>query len=186
MLAAVLKDFDKLVLEEVPAPEPRMQEVVVRVRACGFCATDYKAIKGMRRNVMFPFSAGHEPAGVGAKVGLGVSNVKEGDEVICQPSGYCGLCTHCRAGNTHYCEPAFTTGGEHHASFPAGGHPQSRRSRRGKQGGNGHRKHVGCAVHTILSIASWRKRGYKLRQMADVPRRIVPLIGTDEPCLREE
>jgi threonine dehydrogenase-like Zn-dependent dehydrogenase len=62
--------------------------------------------------VTFPFIAGHEPAGVVAKVGAGVSNVKEGDEVICQPSGYCGFCEHCRAGNTHYCEHAFTTGGD--------------------------------------------------------------------------
>jgi L-iditol 2-dehydrogenase len=112
MLAAVLKDFNKLVLEEAAEPEPRLHEVVVRVKACGFCATDYKAIKGIRRNVTFPFIAGHEPAGVVAKVGAGVSNVKEGDEVICQPSGYCGFCEHCRAGNTHYCEHAFTTGGD--------------------------------------------------------------------------
>lgn len=112
MLAAVLQDFDKLVLEDVPTPEPGMQEVVVRIKACEFCATDYKAIRGIRRNVTFPFIAGHEPAGIVAKVGMGVSNVKEGDEVICQPSGYCGLCMHCRAGNTHYCEHAFTTGGD--------------------------------------------------------------------------
>ncbi len=112
MLAAVLTDFDKLVLEEVAEPEAELNEVVVRVKACGFCATDYKAIKGIRRNVTFPFIAGHEPAGIVAKVGAGVSNVKEGDEVICQPSGYCGFCAHCRAGNTHYCERAFTTGGD--------------------------------------------------------------------------
>jgi threonine dehydrogenase-like Zn-dependent dehydrogenase len=112
MLAAVLTDFDKLVLEEVAEPEPELNEVVVRIKACGFCATDYKAIKGIRRNVTFPFIAGHEPAGVAARVGPGVSNVKEGDEVICQPSGYCGFCEHCRAGNTHYCERAFTTGGD--------------------------------------------------------------------------
>ena len=112
MLAAVLKEVDRLVLEDVAEPEPGLGEVVVRIRACGFCATDYKAIRGIRRNVTFPFIAGHEPAGVVAKVGAGVSNVREGDEVICQPSGYCGFCTHCRAGNTHYCEHAFTTGGD--------------------------------------------------------------------------
>ncbi len=112
MLAAVLTDFNKLVLEEVAEPEPELNEVVVRVKACGFCATDYKAIKGIRKNVTFPFIAGHEPAGIVARVGPGVSNVKEGDEVICQPSGYCGFCEHCRAGNTHYCEQAFTTGGD--------------------------------------------------------------------------
>jgi threonine dehydrogenase-like Zn-dependent dehydrogenase len=112
MLAAVLKDFDVLELEDVPIPEPGLGEVVVRVRSCGICATDYKAIKGIRRNVTFPFIPGHEAAGVVAVVGAGVANVKEGDEVICQPSGYCGLCQHCRAGNTHYCEKAFTTGGD--------------------------------------------------------------------------
>lgn len=91
MLAAVLKDFDRLVLEDVPTPEPGMQEVVVRVKACGFCATDYKAIKGIRRNVTFPFIAGHEPAGIVAKVGVGVSNVKEGDDVVILGVGGIGL-----------------------------------------------------------------------------------------------
>ena len=47
MLAAVLHDFNDLGLEQVPVPEPkRPGEVVVRIKACGVCATDYKAIKG--------------------------------------------------------------------------------------------------------------------------------------------
>ena len=112
MLAAVLTDFNRLVLEDVPVPEPGLGEVVVRIRSCGICATDYKAIKGIRRNVTFPFIPGHEPSGVVARVGPGVVHFKEGDEVICQPSGYCGFCKHCRVGNTHYCEHAFTTGGD--------------------------------------------------------------------------
>ena len=112
MLAAVLKDFNSLVLEEIPVPEPGMNEVLIRVKACGICATDYKAIKGIRTNVTFPFIAGHEASGIVAAVGSGASHVREGDEVICQPSGYCGLCEHCRAGNTHYCNEAFTTGGD--------------------------------------------------------------------------
>ena len=112
MLAAVLKDFNKLVLEDVPMPKPALGEAVVRVKACGFCATDYKAIRGIRRNVTFPCIVGHEPSGVVAAVGAGVEHVREGDEVICQPSGSCGFCEHCREGNSHYCEQAFTTGGD--------------------------------------------------------------------------
>ncbi len=112
MLAAVLKDFNQLVLEDVPTPQPGLGEVVVRIVSCGFCATDYKAIKGIRRNVGFPFTPGHEPAGIVAAVGAGVRHFKEGDEVICQPSGFCGACRNCRAGNSHYCEHAFTTGGD--------------------------------------------------------------------------
>ena len=112
MLAAILHDFNRLILEDVPIPEPGLGEVIVRIKSCGICATDYKAIKGIRRNVTFPFIPGHEPSGIVARVGPGVLHFEEGDEVICQPSGYCGFCAHCRVGNTHYCEHAFTTGGD--------------------------------------------------------------------------
>ena len=112
MLAAVLSDFNRLDLDEVPVPDPGPGEVVVRIRSCGFCATDYKAIKGIRRNVTFPLIPGHEPSGTVAKVGQGARHFKEGDDVIVQPSGYCGYCEHCRTGHSHYCEHAFTTGGD--------------------------------------------------------------------------
>ena len=68
MLAAVLKDFEDLQLMEVPTPEPGPGEVLVRIRSCGFCATDYKAIRGIRRNVEFPLIPGHEPSGVIAEI----------------------------------------------------------------------------------------------------------------------
>jgi len=113
MLAAVLHDFNDLRLEDVPRPSPTEPgEVLVEIRSCGICATDYKAIAGIRRNVTFPFIAGHEASGVVAQVGPAVTHFKVGDEVICQPSGYCGFCEHCRAGDTHYCKSAFVTGGD--------------------------------------------------------------------------
>ena len=112
MLAAVLKEFDRLELEDVPVPRAGHGEAVVRIRACGICATDYKAIKGIRRNVKFPLIPGHEPSGVVTEVGAGVTHVREGDEVIVQPLGSCGVCRACREGNTHYCENGFVTGGD--------------------------------------------------------------------------
>jgi L-iditol 2-dehydrogenase len=113
MLAAVLHDFDDLRLEDVPKPEPTIVgTVLVEIKSCGICATDYKAIKGIRRNVIFPFIPGHEPAGVIAEVGPGVTHFKVGDAVICAPSGSCGFCQHCRMGKSHYCEHSFTTGGD--------------------------------------------------------------------------
>jgi len=113
MLAAVLHDFNDLRLEEVPRPRAeKTGTVVVEIRSCGICATDFKAIKGIRKNVTFPFIAGHEPSGVVAEVGPGAQHFKVGDEVICAPSGSCGFCEHCRMGNTHYCAEAFTTGGD--------------------------------------------------------------------------
>ncbi len=113
MLAAVLHGINQLELEDVPIPHPQQpDEVVVRIRSCGICATDHKAVRGIRTNVSFPCILGHEPSGVVAEVGVGVTHVKEGDEVIVMPSGYCGFCENCRIGRTHYCEHAYTTGGD--------------------------------------------------------------------------
>jgi len=112
MLAAVLRDFNKLELEDVPMPKAGPGEVVVKIKACGVCATDYKAIKGIRRNVKFPLIPGHEPSGVLHEVGSNVKGFKPGDEVICMPSGFCYACHECRSGNFHYCKNSFTTGGD--------------------------------------------------------------------------
>lgn len=113
MRAAVLRDFNEIKLEDVPIPQAKkVGEVVVRIKSCGFCATDFKAIKGIRTNVKFPTIPGHEPSGIVSEIGPGVVNFKAGDEVIIQPSGYCGYCKHCRVGDTHYCEHAFVTGGD--------------------------------------------------------------------------
>ena len=113
MLAAVLHDFNKLELEELPRPEPETHgDVVVKVNACGICATDYKAIKGIRRNVTFPYIAGHEASGVVSELGPGAAHFKVGDEVILQPSGSCGFCHNCRIGNSHYCKNAWVLGGD--------------------------------------------------------------------------
>jgi L-iditol 2-dehydrogenase len=113
MLAAVLHDFNRLELEDVPMPHPeRIGEVVVRIKSCGICATDHKAVRGIRRNVSFPTILGHEPSGIVAEIGPGVTHFKEGDEVIVMPGGFCGFCENCRLGRTHYCERAYTTGGD--------------------------------------------------------------------------
>ena len=113
MLAAVLHDFNDLRLEQVPVPEPKdFGDVLVRVKSCGICATDYKAITGRRRNVSFPSIQGHEPSGLVAAVGPGVSHVRPGDEVVVQPLAHCGHCEACRLGNTHHCPHAFTLGGD--------------------------------------------------------------------------
>ena len=50
MLAAVLKDYNQLALEDVPKPTPGPTQVIIKVMATGICATDHKAVRGKRRN----------------------------------------------------------------------------------------------------------------------------------------
>jgi L-iditol 2-dehydrogenase len=62
-------------------------------------------------------------------VGPGVKHFAPGDEVIVMPSGYCGYCANCRVGNTHYCEDAFTTGGDGPVNVWAGAFAQYMRTK---------------------------------------------------------
>ena len=120
MIAAVLTDYNKLVLQEVEKPVAGPKQVVVKVKATGICATDHKAVRG-KRNVIFPRILGHENAGVIDSVGPSVTQFKPGDDVILSPRGYCGLCEQCRLGLFHYCENTFSTGGDGGDTFLPGG-----------------------------------------------------------------
>ncbi|MGQ9729748.1 MAG: zinc-dependent alcohol dehydrogenase [Candidatus Zipacnadales bacterium] len=99
-------------LREVPKPEPGPGEVLVAVKACGICQTDYLAYTGARTNWQPGIIVGHEISGVVAEVGQGVTSCAEGDEVVVSPAGFCGLCRWCRMGLQHYCKDGFVIGGE--------------------------------------------------------------------------
>ncbi len=120
MLAAVLKDVNRVVLEDIVKPQPTPRQVVVDVKATGICATDHKAVRG-KRPVQFPRILGHEISGVIDSVGSVVTEFKQGDEVIVSPRGYCGLCEQCRRGLFHYCQNTYSTGGDGGDVFLPGG-----------------------------------------------------------------
>ena len=83
MKAAVLHELRKpLVIEQVPIPELGYGEVLVQTKACGICGTDLHIIEGTGYKPRLPHILGHEPAGVVAKVGDGVSKLREGDRVL--------------------------------------------------------------------------------------------------------
>jgi threonine dehydrogenase-like Zn-dependent dehydrogenase len=112
VLAAVLEAVGKMPLREVPRPEAGPGEVVVTVKACGICQTDYLAYTGGRTNWTPGLIVGHEISGVIDQVGPGVTSCAEGDEVVMSPAGFCGLCRWCRTGLQHYCSDGFVIGGE--------------------------------------------------------------------------
>lgn len=89
MRAVVLKDFGGLeMLEErdLPVPEPGPGEVLVRNLAVAVNPVDAKIrAAGRWAGVEPPFVLGYDAAGVVAKVGPGVKDLKEGDEVYYTP-----------------------------------------------------------------------------------------------------
>jgi D-arabinose 1-dehydrogenase-like Zn-dependent alcohol dehydrogenase len=71
MNAAVVRELGKpLTIEEVPIPEPKDNQILVRIAATGICHTDLHAAKGdWPVKPKPPFIPGHE--GVGTAVAIG-------------------------------------------------------------------------------------------------------------------
>lgn len=104
MKALLLTAPSRLELVDFPDPEPRDDEVIVRVRACGICGSDIHGWDGSsgRRNP--PLIMGHEASGEVAAVGPRASAWRIGDRVTFDSTIYCGACRFCRAGQVNLCE----------------------------------------------------------------------------------
>ncbi|MFK7933197.1 MAG: NADPH:quinone oxidoreductase family protein [Saprospiraceae bacterium] len=74
---------DKLVLADVPSPQPKAKEVLVEIKACSVHFPDTLIIQGLYQfKPELPFSPGSDIAGVVKAVGEGVKHVKVGDDVF--------------------------------------------------------------------------------------------------------
>ena len=121
MLAAVLEGVNKMILKDVAKPKPGYGEVIVQMKACGICQTDYSAYTGRRMNWTPGIIVGHEMAGVIDETGEGVKRFKKGDAVVITPAVSCGVCEYCKRGVQHYCPDGFTIGGEGFSNVWNGG-----------------------------------------------------------------
>src|SRR5262245_51643078 len=107
MKAAILDSAPGgLRVEEIPIPEPRAGEVLVKVSACGVCHTDLHVMKA---EVAFPTPAvmGHEISGTVAALGPGVPGPTVGTKVASAFIMPCGFCPACGAGRDDLCDSFF-------------------------------------------------------------------------------
>lgn len=104
MKAAVMRAVGgPLVIEDVPIPQIGPGEALVESRTSGICGTDLHILAGHGYVPPLPHILGHEPAGVVAEVGSGVTNVSDGDRVIPHLFFNCGKCYFCRIGRQQQC-----------------------------------------------------------------------------------
>jgi 2-desacetyl-2-hydroxyethyl bacteriochlorophyllide A dehydrogenase len=99
-------------LVEMADPDVGDQDVLIRVGACGICASDLHLteIKAGITDLPFPFVAGHEMAGTVVQVGAAVRTVRVGDRVVVYPGTNCGTCLPCRKGYSNLCQGGKGTG----------------------------------------------------------------------------
>ncbi len=89
---------------DVPDPEPRPTEVLVRVRACALNHLDLW-VRGGLPNVPIPLPhiPGSDVAGEIAKIGSEVTTVRVGQKVVLAPGVTCGKCAACISGQDNRC-----------------------------------------------------------------------------------
>ncbi|MCD8012178.1 MAG: NAD(P)-dependent alcohol dehydrogenase [Lachnospiraceae bacterium] len=87
-------------IEEVELAEPKNDEVLVKIVACGLCHTDEF---GKQIGIRMPIVLGHEGAGIIEKTGADVKGFEVGDHVVFS-FATCGHCRSCVSGQPAYCE----------------------------------------------------------------------------------
>src|SRR5438270_9637228 len=102
-------------LQEIPVPTPGPGEVVIKLDACGVCASDVKCFIGAplfwgdanrAGYVQAPVTAGHELIGTVVALGEGAGEkygLELGDRAISEQIVPCGECRYCRKGQYWLC-----------------------------------------------------------------------------------
>ncbi|HOW86560.1 MAG TPA: zinc-dependent alcohol dehydrogenase family protein [Candidatus Aminicenantes bacterium] len=103
MKAAVFTAPKQVEVRDVPIPEIKDDEVLIKVKAVGLCGTDIHIFKG-EYFTEFPVIPGHEFSGVVDRVGRGVRYFKEGDRVTADPNVFCEACYFCKRNLQNHCE----------------------------------------------------------------------------------
>lgn len=89
---------EALVLENIPPPSLRRNDVRIKVEACGVCFHDIVTRNGtLKRGIEMPLIPGHEISGIVESVGPKVRGFRPGDRVATlQRRHICGHCKFCR------------------------------------------------------------------------------------------
>jgi propanol-preferring alcohol dehydrogenase len=88
---------------DLPRPEPRSGEVLLRVLAAGVCRTDLALLRGSGDGLALPVTLGHEVVGEVIALGEGVAAPERGALAAVYELLGCGRCPACARGQDNVC-----------------------------------------------------------------------------------
>jgi 2-desacetyl-2-hydroxyethyl bacteriochlorophyllide A dehydrogenase len=115
MKAMVLRGPNDLAAGEVPRPKLEQGQVLVRITHSGVCGTDLKIFNGSIP-VSYPLIMGHEMVGEIVE-GTGSDGAGPGTRVLIDPFISCGMCFHCRIGQSNLCANGVLDGRDANGGF---------------------------------------------------------------------
>jgi propanol-preferring alcohol dehydrogenase len=110
-IRAVDETSSPLVARDVFVPEPRDDEILIAISACGVCHTELDEIEGRTPPPELPVIPGHQAVGRVARAGKKATRLRPGDRVgVAWIFSACGQCAFCRAGLENLCADFKGTG----------------------------------------------------------------------------
>ncbi len=107
MKAVFIREFggpDALCYEDVPIPEVKPGQVLVRIHAAALNRADLLVRQGAAHfEVKLPMILGVEGAGEIAQIGPQVEGVHLGERIVIDPTQTCGKCRYCKMGRENLC-----------------------------------------------------------------------------------
>lgn len=119
MRAMVLEKIGQdLVMQDLPIPEPKEDELLIKVKACGICRTDLHVIHGELPHPKLPIIPGHQIVGTVERMGNKTKGFAIGDRVgVPWLQGSCGHCKFCLSERENLCDKAIYTGYQKNGGF---------------------------------------------------------------------
>ncbi|WP_274473853.1 zinc-dependent alcohol dehydrogenase family protein [Mangrovimonas aestuarii] len=106
-----MENESPLQLVDLPIPEPKHGEVLVKVYVCGVCHTELDEIEGRTPPSDFPRVLGHQVVGEVVKKGEGCDKTEKGQRVgVAWIFSACGKCKFCNEGRENLCDDFLATG----------------------------------------------------------------------------
>ncbi len=90
-------------IEDIPVPQHKEDEVLLKIEACAVCGSDLKSFHVGNPRLRPPIVMGHEFSGVVVETGKEVNNIELNERIVMATSISCGECLYCRKGWTNLC-----------------------------------------------------------------------------------
>ena len=117
MKAIVISNPNEIEIREVPMPEVKEGEALLKVKYVGICGADVASYTGNQPFTTYPRIPGHEFSAEIVEIPENDRGLKSGDVVTCNPYFNCGECYSCKRGFVNCCTDNQTMGVQRDGAF---------------------------------------------------------------------